>query len=103
MKRKGFTALAREVMILFGVMVVAVLVYNTWAYCCGRCSMGTFMTLGPTGMSLLALNAVAFAVLLFLRFRRHQDPSSRSCSCGTSLGGDWQYCPDCGRPSITPS
>jgi hypothetical protein len=99
MKRKRLSGVAKEILILFGAMTVAVFAYNTWAYCCGRCSMGTFMTIGPTGMGLLGANLVAFAVLVFLRLRRRRASSGRACSCGTSLGGDWHFCPDCGRPA----
>ena len=91
--------IAREILILTGVMTAAVFAYNTWSYCCGRCSAGTFMTLGPVGMGLLGANLLAFAVLVWLRLRRRGSPPHDLCSCGTILAADWHFCPDCGHPT----
>ncbi len=103
MKKRKLSGTAREALVLFGIMVVAVLVYNTWNYCCGQCAVNNFMAIGPAGLALVGVNAAAFAVLVFLRLRRRRNTSSHNCSCGTSLVSDWLYCPDCGRSSGAPA
>lgn len=76
---------------------LTVLLYNMWSYCCGRCSLLTFFTLGPAGIALAGANVFAFCTLLHLRRRRHSTPKNCRCGCGTRLARGWMYCPECGR------
>lgn len=78
---------------------LAVLLYNAWSYCCGRCSLHTFFTLGPAGLGLLGANVLALATLVILRRRRHSHSNHRRCRCGVHLSQGWMYCPDCGLPA----
>lgn len=78
---------------------LTVLVYNMWSYCCGRCSLSTFFTLGPAGLALAGANVFAFVTLVFLRRRRRCGPKNFRCRCGTRLGKGWKYCPECGDPT----
>jgi hypothetical protein len=68
MKRRllnGSTAL-----LLVGGTVLAVFCYNTWSLCCGRCTAATFLTPGPFGLVLLALNLLAVFLLIGLKLHR---------------------------------
>lgn len=85
--------------LLVGVTILTVIGYNFWAYCCGHCTVSTFFTLGPFGLSLLALNALAAATLVALRVRRSRRRSRSRCRCGNDLAEEWGFCPDCGEPA----
>ena len=92
----------RSALVLGGVTLLAVLVYNTWSYCCGHCAAQTLFNLWPVGTILLGANILAAATLLWLRRRRRMRSASRLCRCGADLLEGWGFCPDCGRrlPSI---
>lgn len=75
----------------------AVFCYNTWSLCCGRCTAATFLNPGPFGLLLLALNLLAFVILVALKLRRRRFLSRQRCLCGAPLGPQWSYCPVCGR------
>lgn len=77
----------------------AVLLYNVWSYGCGRCSLQTFLTLGPAGLALAGANLLALLALVFLRGRRRLQARRNRCRCGVSLGPGWSFCPDCGLPA----
>lgn len=80
------------------ITLLSVICYNYWSYCCGRCTLGTFFTLGPFGALLLGLALVGALVLAVLRHRR-RPPGRRGCPCGSALGTDWKFCPACGAPA----
>lgn len=79
------------------ITLLSVFSYNYWSYCCGRCTLGTFFTLGPFGALLLGLTLVGALVLAVLRHRR-RPLGRRGCPCGSALATDWKYCPACGAP-----
>ncbi len=74
-----------------------VLIYNTWSYCCGRCNLGTFFTIGPAGSALLAGIAVTALTYAMLRVRRLRREARRRCACGAIAASDWRFCPHCGE------
>lgn len=96
MKRHILTGSAA--LLLIGGTLLAVLGYNYWSYCCGRCTASTFLTLGPFGLALLGLNAVAAVALVVLKLRRRLRLSGTRCRCGTVLAEGWGFCPGCGVP-----
>lgn len=95
MKRRILTGSAA--LLIIGTTVLIVFGYNFWSYCCGRCTASTFLNPGPFGLALLALNALAAAVLVALRFHRRMRHSRVRCRCGTNLAEGWFFCPDCGE------
>ena len=76
----------------------AVLVYNFAAYCCGRCTLRGFMTVGPIDVAFFGLALSAVLVMLFLKILHGCRRARHRCRCGAILGADWQFCPDCGTP-----
>lgn len=82
---------------LVGGTFLAVFCYNTWSWCCGRCTAGTFLTFGPFGLALLALNLLAVLLLVGLKLHRRLSLTRCRCRCGAVLAAGWLYCPDCGR------
>jgi len=88
-------------LLLGGGAILAVFFYNTWSLCCGRCTAATFLTVGPFGTLLLALNLLAALFLFGLKLHRRQAPSGKPCRCGTSLNKEWSFCPGCGS-SVAP-
>lgn len=81
--------------------VAGVLTYNAWSYCCGRCTLGTFFTIGPPGIALLAGIAVAALFYAVLRIRRLRNDERRRCVCGEFAAGGWSFCPHCGTRSMS--
>jgi len=77
------------------IILLSVICYNYWSYCCGRCTLGTFFTLGPFGALLLGVTLVGALVLAVLRHRRRPH-GRRGCPCGSALATDWKFCPACG-------
>ncbi len=99
MRRRVFGTAA----LLLGLAVfVAVLGYNLWSYCCGRCSAQTFVTLGPFGLGLLGVALVAGLLLAVLKVRRQGRMAQLRCRCGTWLVPEWLFCPDCGASRAQP-
>jgi hypothetical protein len=84
-------------LLLAGGAFLAVLFYNTWSWCGGRCTADTFLTFGPFGMLLLSLNLLAVFLLVGLKLHRRLTLSRSHCRCGTPLTTEWLYCPGCGR------
>lgn len=84
-------------LILLAGSFFAVFSYNTWSWCCGRCTTATFLNPGPFGLALLALNLLAVLYLLALKLQHRHALSRRRCRCGITLNTDWRYCPGCGR------
>jgi hypothetical protein len=80
----------------------AVIVYNLWSYCCGRCRLEHFLTIGPAGLVLIVAAALAAMTLLCLRLRRQRGRDRGHCRCGTPLSPGWLYCPVCGVESTSP-
>lgn len=101
MKRSLLSPPAAFVLVLG--TALAVLIYNAWSYCCGRCTPQTFLTLGPTGFALGGANLLALAALAVLRRRRRIDARRHRCRCGASLLCGWLFCPDCGEAVRHPS
>jgi hypothetical protein len=95
MKRRILTGSAA--LLTVGATALTVFGYNLWSYCCGHCTASTFFTLGPFGLTLLALNTLAAAILVALRVRRRLRHSRFRCRCGGVLAEGWDYCPDCGE------
>lgn len=93
MKRR---TLARSASLLVGATTLAVLAYNYWSWCCGRCTARTFLTPGPFGFVLFALTVLAALLLLGLKVRRLARLSAARCRCGAILAEDWRFCPRCG-------
>lgn len=85
-------------LLLAGGAALAVLGYNTWSYCGGRCSMQTFLNPGPAGFGLLGLIFLASLCLVALRWRRRQTERRWRCHCGQQLSREWLYCSGCGIP-----
>ncbi len=94
MKRFFFSAPAG--LTLVALTFAAVVVYNSWSYCCGRCSLEDFLIPSPGGLALMAANGGALIALVILR--RRPARGWRHCQCGASLNGQWSFCPDCGHP-----
>ncbi len=101
MKRRCTTRTLPGVIALL--LPLAVLGYNLWAVCCGRCTARTFLTLGPPGAILLALLALGSLMLVALRWRRCRLEARHRCSCGVRLAAGWDFCPDCGIVVRPPS
>ncbi|ALC16073.1 hypothetical protein DSOUD_1292 [Desulfuromonas soudanensis] len=95
--RKGLFTGPPPALLIAGTLL-SVICYNYWSYCCGRCTLGTFVTLGPFGLLLLGLTLVGALVLLVLRHRRR--PGRPGCTCGSALASDWKFCPTCGAPRL---
>ena len=74
-----------------------VLVYNAWSYCCGRCNLGTFFTIGPAGSALLAGISVFVFAYAVLRVRRQRSEARRRCRCGEVAESGWHFCAHCGE------
>jgi hypothetical protein len=94
MKRHFLTGSAA--LLLVAGTVLAVFCYNTWSLCCGRCTAATFLTPGPFGLALLALNLLAVFLLVGLKLHRRLSLARCRCRCGTTLTSGWLFCPDCG-------
>jgi hypothetical protein len=86
----------RNLFYLVGGAVATVFIYNFWSFCCGRCTMRTFLTPGVPGGFLLFATVTAGAVLLVVRRRRQDLLSRRRCHCGAAMADDWRYCSECG-------
>lgn len=91
MKKRYFTLL------LIATAGLGVFVYNYWSYSCGRCTADTLLTLGMPAKVLIGINALAFAGLLFVRFRHKSKQDSAYCVCGAQLHSSWRFCPNCGH------
>ncbi|MBE0598399.1 MAG: hypothetical protein IH614_14110 [Desulfuromonadales bacterium] len=85
-------------LLLAGGATLAVLAYNTWSYCGGRCSAQTFYNPGPAGFSLFGLTLIAAFGLAWLRWRRQQSERRCRCRCGQQMSPGWLYCSQCGTP-----
>jgi len=83
-------------LLLAGGTLLAVLCYNTWSWCCGRCTAATFLTPGPFGLALLALNVLAVFLLVGLKLQRCLSLRRSRCRCGADLAAEWSFCPECG-------
>jgi hypothetical protein len=94
MKRRLLTGSAA--LLLVGGTILAVFCYNTWSLCCGRCTAATFLTPGPFGLALLALNLLAVVLLAGLKLHRRLSLARFRCRCGATLVSGWLFCPDCG-------
>jgi hypothetical protein len=94
MKRRFLSGSAA--LLLAGGTVLAVFFYNAWSFCCGRCTAATFLTLGPFGLALLALNLLAVFILVGLMLHRRLTLARCRCRCGITLASGWLFCPDCG-------
>ena len=81
-------------LVLSAGVLLAVLCYNTWSYCCGNCTLANFLDPGPFGLLLLALDLVAALVLLVLR--RRAGEGERCTRCGTPCSTNWAFCSACG-------
>ena len=81
--------------------IAGVVVYNYWAYCCGRCRMENFLTLGPYGKLLIGLNSLAAVAWMVIRWVRVRSGRNRLCSCGERRQSRWNFCPRCGRSVTT--
>lgn len=90
-------------LLLAGGALLAVFCYNTWSWCCGRCTAATFLTPGPFGLSLLALNLLAVFLLVGLKLHRRLCLARCRCRCEAILASGWLYCPACGRAADSPS
>lgn len=77
--------------------LLAVLGYNYWSWCCGRCTAATFLTLGPFGGILVVLVVLGAVTFLVLRARRLARAARARCRCGTILAAGWRFCPRCGH------
>jgi len=88
-------------LLLAGGTIIAVFCYNTWSWCCGRCTAATFITLGPFGLVLLALNLLALSLLVGLRLHRRRSLARFRCLCGGPLAAEWSFCPGCGREATS--
>lgn len=82
--------------IVTAVAVAAVIGYNLWAYCCGRCVTENFVTLGPAGLLLTVLTLLAGAALLLLKACRLRNLRHSRCRCGALPASEWHFCPRCG-------
>jgi hypothetical protein len=94
MRTRLFTGTAAA--LLVAGTLLTVFCYNYWSYCCGRCTLGTFVTLGSFGVLFLGLTLVAALILAALRHRRRRPLDRSCCPCGSALATDWDYCPTCG-------
>lgn len=94
MKRHLFSP-PTAVILLLGT-ALSVFLYNAWSYGCGRCSIQTFLTLGPAALGLAGANALALAALIILRRRRRIGLNRHRCRCGAHLATGWRFCPGCG-------
>lgn len=83
-------------LLLAGGAFLAVFFYNTWSWCGGHCTAATFLTFGPFGLALLALNLLAVFLLVGLKLHRRLSLARCRCRCGTVLASEWLFCPDCG-------
>lgn len=79
-----------------GAALLAIVFYNFWAYCCGRCTLRNFFTVGFPGALLLLANLGALVVLAALKLRRRKQLAERRCSCGGILADTWLFCTRCG-------
>jgi hypothetical protein len=76
---------------------LAVILYNTWSLCCGRCTVGTFARLGIPGWSLAGMSLAAGMVWQVLRWRTRRSARPEECpNCRRLLRTEWCFCPDCG-------
>ncbi|WP_432821081.1 hypothetical protein [Trichloromonas sp.] len=74
----------------------AVLAYNLWAYCCGRCTLRGFLVIGPFEKTMIGLTLVAGLSLVALKAFRRRQLAGRRCNCGAMLSDAWAFCPECG-------
>lgn len=80
---------------LLAAVLFSVFCYNTWSYCCGRCTLADFFDPSPLGLLLFGLNLTALLVLL--RLRRRPRSQERCCPrCATQADPSWLFCPSCG-------
>lgn len=77
--------------------LAAVVGYNIWAYCCGRCAAAHFLQLNGVTWLLMAGNLVALTILVMLKLRHRWAETERICVCGQPDEAEWIYCPNCGR------
>ncbi|NIQ97035.1 MAG: hypothetical protein GWO11_00725 [Desulfuromonadales bacterium] len=82
--------------IISGLAVLAVLGYNLWAYCCGRCAAENFVQLGPYGLLLTGVTLAAGLALLLLKACRIRNLRLSRCRCGSLPAPGWDFCPRCG-------
>jgi len=83
--------------LVVGALLMIGIGYNTWSYCCGRCSIRTFCQLGEAGWSLVGITALAGVVWLALGWVNRRRERRLNCPCGRNLIAAWHFCPDCGR------
>ena len=77
---------------------VAILTYNLWAYCCGRCTLRGFLVIGPFETSILGLTLVAALLLVLVKALHRRQRARCRCRCGAVLSDTWGFCPECGTP-----
>jgi len=86
----------RPAVLLVVATALAVVLYNTWSLCCGRCTVGTFARLGVPGWSLAGMSLAAGLVWLVLRWRTCSSARPDKCpDCSRLLRTGWRFCPDC--------
>lgn len=89
--------MTRCVLVALSVIVVlSVLAYNLWAYCCGRCALNNFIDPGPFGFILAGVTVLAGTSLLVLKICHVLWLRRQRCPCGFLPASKWFFCPRCG-------
>ncbi len=84
-------------------ITVGVFIYNYWMYCCGRCTVGTLLTIGPFGLLLLGFTLAGGILLAALKYFRNRSYAMNTCACGIHPSRSWRYCPFCGAKCHPPA
>lgn len=79
--------------------VVAVVAYNSWALCCGRCTWNDLLHIPWWGGLLLVANLAAGSALVIISLcgRSASRPDSHCRGCSSPVGSGWTFCPLCGK------
>jgi hypothetical protein len=80
----------------------AVLAYNLWAYCCGRCTLRGFLVMGPYQKTMILLTCSVALLLVVVKLIGRRKLAVRRCSCGAALADDYVFCPECGASRRSP-
>ncbi len=86
------------ILLLGSIAGAAVLAYNFWAFCCGRCTLGHFLIFGPFEKTMIGLVLFAALCLVAIKVFRRRKLASNHCRCGELLSDNWAFCPECGSP-----
>lgn len=95
---------AKEIWFWMGLLLVAalaVIIYNSWALCCGHCTWGDLLQIPWWGILLLGANLTGGLALVILRRKTTQAHENDCPGCRFTDGSRWSFCPVCGSQRVS--